>query len=221
MRCKLIVLLAVSIALLGGSPAAAEVVKRELMIGIRGSLGLPIGDYPITGRTWSYLKDDVRTGWALGASVDKMVSPSVSIGGGLDYNSQPMRSAELRQSLQQQGYNVDPQFSWKTLAFTGHVRYYLMPEAAINFFGQFGAGAYVNKFSTSYRVHGTNGMSQDVPRNQSRTDIGINAGPGMLVRLGPVTRLSLDAIFHNVFTKNQSTRYLNITAGIIFSIMPE
>ncbi len=221
MRFKSIVLLTLSIVLLGISPAAADVVKRELMIGIRGSLGLPIGDYPITGRTWSYLKDDVRTGWALGASVDKMVSRRVSVGGGLDYNSQPMRSTELRQSLHLQGYDIDPRFSWKTLAFTGHVRYYLMPEAAVNFFGHFGAGAYVNKFSTSYLVHGTNGMSQEVPRNQSKTDIGINAGPGMLVRLGPATRLSLDAILHNVFTRNQSTRYLNITAGIIFSILPE
>lgn len=221
MRVKLMVGVVLALAFGSVSPAAADVVKRELLIGPRGSLGVPVGDYPITGRTWSYLKDDVRPGWALGLIADKMVSHRFSIGAQLDYNFQPMRSTELRQSLQQQGYNIEPEFTWRTLQFTGHVRYYLTPQAAVNFFGQVGTGVYVNKFSTSYIVRGSNGMSQEVPRNQSKTDLGVNFGPGMLVRVGSNTRLSLDAILHNVFTKGQSTRYLNITAGIIFSIMPE
>src|SRR3972149_5846892 len=216
MRNQLVTGLAIILVVGLGSAASAGVEKGELLIAPRGSLGVPVGEYPITGREWSYLKDDVKTGFAFGVLVDKMVSARLSVGAQFDYNVSAIGADDLQLPPAQGANSVEPDFSWKTLEVTGHARYYFLPAQPVTFFAHLGAGAYVNKFSPNWIIHGSYGLSQDLRRSQSKTNLGLNAGPGVMLRLSPTARLSLEALFNNVFTPNQNTRYLNITAGLVF-----
>jgi hypothetical protein len=221
MRGKLVTGLAIVLVMGLASAAAAGVVKGELLIAPRGSLSLPVGDYPITGRTYSFLNDDVKPGFAFGVLVDKMVSARLSVGAQFDYNISAMRTSEVVDALHLDVSKVEPDFTWKTLGVTGHVRYYFLPAQPVTFFAHIGAGVYVNKFSPSFTFHGSYGLSEDLRRSQSKTNLGLNVGPGMMLRLGPTTRLSLEALFHTVSTPVQNLRYLNVTAGLVFGLLPE
>ena len=221
MRMKMVTGLVVALMTGMVSGAIADVIKGEVMIAPRGSLGIPVGDYPITGRDFSDLKNKVKTGYAFGALVDKVLTERVSVGAEVGYNVSKMNTTDLSNRLKQQGYDIEPDFKWKTIQLTGHARYHVLPTQSLSFFGHLGAGLYVNKFSTDYVQHGTGDVTVLVPSSQTFTNFGINAGPGLLLRTGPYTRLSLEAIIHNVFTPKQSTRYLNVTASLVFSIPPE
>jgi hypothetical protein len=150
-----------------------------------------------------------------------MVSGRLSLGAQFAYNISAMRTAEVVDRYKLDVSKQEPNFTWKTLEVTGHMRYHLLPERPISFFAHIGAGVYLNKFSPSYIIHGSSDISVDLRRSQSKTNLGINAGPGMMLRLSPSVRLSLEALLHNVFTPMQTMRYLNVTAGLVFGLMPE
>ena len=219
MRCRLVTGLATLVVLGTISTAAADILKGELMIAPRVSVYLPVGDYPITGPNYSDYKDKVKIGFAFGALVDKVVTDKISVGVQVGYNISKMNTTVLRDAMKP--YNAEPDFKWKTMQLTGHVRYHLNPAQPLSFFGHLGAGLYVNKFSTDIIQRGTGAITVPVPQSQTFTSFGVNAGPGLLVRLSPSTRFTFEALLHNVFTPNQSLRYLNLTAGFVFSLPPE
>jgi opacity protein-like surface antigen len=221
MRGKLITGLAIVLVMGLCSAASAGVVKGELLIAPRGSLSLPVGDYPITGRTYSFLKDDVKTGFAFGAMVDMMVSGRLSVGAQFDYNISTLGTGDLHLPPAQGANSVEADFTWKTLEVTGHARYYFLPLQSVTLFAHIGAGAYLNKFSPSYIIYGSYDIPVESRRSQSKTSLGLNAGPGVMLRLSPTVRFSLEALLHNVFTPNQNMRYLNVTAGLVFGLLPE
>jgi hypothetical protein len=66
-----------------------------------------------------------------------------------------------------------------------------------------------------YNEKATGDSLQAIVGDQSETDFGINAGAGFDFQLGSVG-LFVEGRFHNVFTEDNSTNFIPITAGIRF-----
>jgi hypothetical protein len=220
MRRSLVICLAALLVVGSVSVAAADVIKGELMLAPRGGGYIPLGNYPIGGN-FAYLNDKVRPGFGFGALVDKAATQKLSFGFEVGYNVSKIDAAELQDALKRQGVLIKPDFKWTTIELTVHARYHMRTSQPLSFFGHLGAGLYANKLSTDLIQTGTGGIQVDLPSSQTLTRFGINVGPGLLLRTGPYTRISLEAILHNVFSPGQMIRYLNITASLVFSLPPE
>jgi hypothetical protein len=62
-------------------------------------------------------------------------------------------------------------------------------------------------------LYNEKGTGDDVGDTESQTDFGVNAGAGFDFQLGSVG-LFVEGRFHNVFTEDNSTNFIPITAGI-------
>jgi hypothetical protein len=62
-------------------------------------------------------------------------------------------------------------------------------------------------------LYNAKATGDDVGDTESQTDFGVNAGAGFDFRLGSVG-LFVEGRFHNVFTEDNSTNFIPITAGI-------
>lgn len=220
MRRNLVICLVALLVAGSVSVATADVIKGELMLAPRGGAYFPIGNYPIMG-SFSYLNNKVKTGFSFGAMVDKVVTEKLSFGFEVGYNVSKINASQLTDALKRQGVLIEPDFKWTTIQLAVHARYHVRTSQPLSFYGHVGAGLYADKFATDLIQTGNGGIQVDLPSSQTFTNFGVNLGPGLLLRTGPYTRLSLEATLHNVFTPKQSTRYLNITASLVFSLPPE
>jgi hypothetical protein len=217
MRSKWVTGLAVLMVIGTASGVAADVLKGELMFTPRFSLGIPVGDYPITGPGWREFRDDINVGFALGGMIEKVVSNRVSLGMQVNYNISTITVKDTAILNAMQRARTKPDLGWKTIQLTGHLRYHFSPASPVSFFAHVGAGLYMNKFSKNLDIGGY-GIVVTQKASDTRTDLGVSLGPGILVRLSPATRLSFEALLNNAFTKHNSTRFMNFTAGLVFRI---
>ena len=207
--------IAVVLITLMGPVAGAEILKGELIVMPKISLGVPVGDYPV-----GQLKDwiSINSGVALGVLVDKVASEHVSLGGELGYNVNKVDASKIQQKLSSTLPNYSPAFDWKTIQVSGHVRYFFKPAAPVNFFAHAGVGFYLNRFEQNLEVTGPHDAKETDPQSTTKSNFGVNVGPGMMVRLSPIVRLSVEALFNNVFTKYQNVRFINFTVGLAFRV---
>ncbi len=228
-RQFLVILLVAVIAVTAcAAVAQAEVKKGEIMFGPYGLFYLPTDDYPspvMDDVPYVDMGSDIEPGPGLAGAIDRMLTDRLSVGGEfkvyfgtfdesvlqdfLDFHSAPYEGLD------------EAELTWRTVHFGARARYFLQPESSINPFLQAGAGLYVSKLKAEFRQVRNSGTTNDYARSESFTDLGVSFGPGVLVRVSPTVRLSLDAIFNNVFTADRNVRYLSASAGLIFSVTPE
>ncbi|MEW5701298.1 MAG: outer membrane beta-barrel protein [Candidatus Zixiibacteriota bacterium] len=200
-------LLAMSLPL----PVAA-VERGELLIGVSGGWSTPVGDYPTTD-----FGDKVKGGVGFGAAVDKLVTDRISVGGEFGASFNPFDQDFIADSLKT-GSRYTPDYKWRTMYAGARGRYYLNLLGNVNFFAQLGIGAYINKFTSNLNWDRQNGVVTPIEKSDTRTDIGMSFGPGALIRVSQHGRLSVQAIFNNVFTSGQSLRFAGLGAGLTFQI---
>ncbi len=209
-------LMAIVMLALAGSAARAEILKGELIVTPKLSLGLPIGDYPV-GELKGLI--NIQPGFAFGVLVDKVATEHLAFGGELHYNVNKVDASKISDALSPGDRDkYSPKFEWRTIQVTGHARYYFNPAASVNFFAHVGGGVYLNKFAQNAELTGTHGARVTERTSSTTTGFGFNTGPGLLVRLSPSVRLSAEALFNNVFTQTHATRFVNFTLGLVFRI---
>lgn len=97
--------------------------------------------------------------------------------------------------------------NYKYYELTANVRAFLPNTSTVKFFGELGGGAYIFRYSSSYSSY-----------SSSETYMGINVGMGGMVNISDNTDLVIKAKFHNPFIKGGSINWINLTAGINFTI---
>ena len=202
----------VALMLAASLPALGAVAKGELLVGATGNWGLPVADYPT-----AEFGDKVQSGFGFGAAVDKMLTDRISVGAELGVNINAFDQDFIADSLNT-GSRFTPDYNWRTMQLSGRGRYHLLPERTVSFFGQVGLGVYINKFSSNLNWDRANGVVTEMKRSDTRTNLGVNLGPGALIRVSQYARLSLEAILNNVFTSGKSLRFVNVSAGLTFHI---
>ncbi len=95
----------------------------------------------------------------------------------------------------------------KTFDLTLNARAFTASGPTVQLFGELGGGAYIFTYS------GGGGS-----RSQSQTYLGVNIGLGGKVVMDKGTDLIIKAKFHNPFFNGGSFNWINLTAGIDFTI---
>jgi hypothetical protein len=216
MSQKWVVGLGIALVSVLSLPASAAIVRGELLIAPMVGTGVPLGDYPTTS-----FGDKIRVGFGFGAQAERMVTDRIGLGAAFAVNFNDFDNQFLQDTftvLRKGRPGPKPDYNWRTMQLSAHGRYYFNPQATVNVFGQLGFGAYVNKFSSNSRYDRSNGVVYEVKRSDTRTDLGISAGPGVSIRTSEYTRLVLEAIVNNVFTGGKNLRFVNFGAGLVFRI---
>ena len=222
---KLISALAVLSIAATVTSAQAEVRKGEIMFGPYGLYSIPTDDYP------SPLLDDVpyvdfganiEPSPGLAGAVDRVITPNFSLGGEFKVYFGKVDEATMQDFVDYHVPGLDEaEFTWRTVHFGARARYFMQPEKSFCPFLQGGVGLYLTKLRAEFRQVRGSGSTNAFPRSESFTDPGVSIGPGALVRLSKDTRLSVDAIFTNVFTAERNVRYLGLSLGLLFSVTPQ
>lgn len=207
------------------SGARADIRKGEFLFGPYGLYTIPTDDYPsprLDDVPYFEMGNKVDPGPGVAAAVDRMMSSRLSIGGEFKVYFSTVDEDVLQDFIDT---HVAPalteaEVTWRTVHLGARARYYLNPAKRVNPFLQAGAGLYVSKLRAEFRQARGNGSTNDFSRSQSTTDPGISLGPGVLVRISRDTRLSVDAIFTNVFSPERNVRYLGLSLGLIFGMIP-
>lgn len=106
------------------------------------------------------------------------------------------------------GIEVDADF--KILSFTGFFKYMLAPEYTTAYL-KGALGFYNGKVSGSASAQG-----ETMDFDESSTDLGIGFGGGYQKRGDGNMGFFVEGMFHNVFTEDSSTNYINFRGGVIF-----
>ena len=222
------VLAGVLAAVVASNGASADVKKGEFLVAPQGSLAVPVGDYPspfIQGipSTIKY-GNYIQTGFSLSGSIERMLTTQFALGADFGININPIDETPILPLLQAASdttstYEAD--FRWRTARIGGHGRWYFQPEKRANPYLHFGTGIYVDKLQTDITEVKRTGTRNNNTRSKSTTNLGVAFGPGILFRISPDIRFSLDAIVHNVFTKDKSVRFLNVTLGMVIGVTPQ
>ena len=196
------------------SPVSAAMVRGELLVAPMAGAGIPLGDYPTTD-----FGDKVQAGFGFGAQAERMVTNRISLGAAFAANFNDFDNQFIADSLRRFSMGgTKPDYNWRTMQLSAYGRYYFNPQATVNVFGQLGFGVYVDKFSSNSQYDRQNGVVYEVKRSDTRTDLGISAGPGASVRTSEYTRFVVEAIVNNVFTGGKNLRFVSFSAGLVFRI---
>jgi len=207
--------LGIALVLVLSLPAGAAIVRGELLIAPMIGTGVPLGDYPTTS-----FGDKIQVGFGFGAQAERMVTDRIGLGAAFAVNFNEFDNQFIQDSLKHfsGGRGAKPDYNWRTMQLSAHGRYYFNPQATVNVFGQLGFGAYVDKFSSNSRYDRSNGVVYEVKRSDTRTDLGVSAGPGASIRTSEYTRIVVAAIINNVFTGGKNLRFVSFSAGLVFRI---
>ena len=149
-------------------------------------------------------------GIGFGASYWRGVSPSVSLGGevSLDnlgnasYSGVDLLAGAFTEDFDTTVFRVNPA-----------VRVNFGAPVGPSFYGQGGVGLY--KVSSNYSYEDVNGV---VNVDGSESKIGFNFGAGVNFPVAPTTKMNVGLQYHTVSTEGQSLNYVNLRAGIGFSL---
>jgi len=224
-RTKLIVTLAALAVATAVSTAQAEVRKGEIIFGPYGLYSLPLDDYPsprLDDVPYVDMGADIEPSPGVAGAADRMITPKLSVGGEFKVYFGTVDEAVLQDFLDFHVPNLDEaEVTWRTVHFGARARYFIQPEKRINPFLHAGVGLYLSKLLAEFRQIRGSGSTNDFSRSESFTDPGVSFGPGALVRISKDTRLSVDAIFTNVFTAERNVRYLGLSLGLLFGVTPQ
>lgn len=225
-QCRVIVLTAAFGCMCLASNVRADVRKGEILFGPYGLYTIPTDDYPsplLDDVPYFEMGNKVEPSPGLAGAVDRMMSTRLSLGGEFKVYFGTVDEDVLQEFIDN---HVAPaldeaEMTWRTVHFGARARYYLNPEKRVNPFLHGGVGIYVSKLRAEFRQVRGSGSSNDFSRSESFTDPGVSIGPGALVRISKDARLSVDAIFTNIFTAERNVRYLGLSLGLIFSVTPD
>ena len=185
------------ILLLCASPANAALSKGQWLVGPAAGLIAPVGDY----------KDASKIGFAGGLDADYVLSPSGSIGVNFDYNRNSL-SDDLKASLADTtGVAVDGHFT--VIHYGAHGRYFFSPGSKTRPYLTVGGGLYNFKFTAE---------ALGLSASDSETKAGINGGVGLLFDAGTSAHIGVQGTYHDIFTSESSTQYINATIVVLFDL---
>ena len=174
-----------------------RVEQGAVLLGASGGVLIPTGDY----------KDVGNTGFGAGVDVDYVLSPSGSIGVKLAYNRNDF-SDEFKQALADTtGVPIDGHFT--IMHYGVHGRLFLSPESKTRPFITIGGGFY--NFKVTAEAFGSFG-------SDSETKGGINGGVGLLFDAGSSAHVAIQGTYHDIFTSESSTQYINAGVAVMFDL---
>ncbi len=97
--------------------------------------------------------------------------------------------------------------SYKYYELTVNLRAFVPGNSTVKFFGELGGGAYIFRYSGSSYYS-----------SASETYAGINVGMGGLINIDKNVDMIIKAKFHNPFIKGGSINWINLTAGVNFTL---
>jgi hypothetical protein len=207
------------------SPVQAEVRKGEILFGPSALFNLPTDDYPspkLDDIPYIDFGGDMEPSPGLGGGVDRMITPKLSLGGEFKIYFGSIDEQKMQDFIDAHVAALDEaEYTWRTVHFGARARYFMQPEGRFNPFLQAGVGVYVNKLKAEFRQIRGSGSANSFPRSDSYTSPGVSFGPGALLRISKDVRLSMDAIFSNVFSDERNIRYIGASVGLIFGVIPQ
>lgn len=206
--------------------AHADVRKGEILFGPYGIYGIPTDDYPsprLDDVPVFEMGNQIEPSLGLSGAIDRMMSSRLSLGGEFDVSFSPIDEEVLQEFLDN---HVAPaldeaELTWQTVHFGARARYYMNPEKRVNPFLQGGVGIYVTKLRAELRQVRGSGSTNDFSRSESFTSPGVSIGPGALLRISKDVRLSVAAVFTNIFTDERHVRSLGLSLGMLFGVTPQ
>jgi hypothetical protein len=205
--------------------ARADVRKGEILFGPYGLYTIPTDDYPsprLDDVPYFEMGNKVDPSPGLAGAVDRMMSSRLSLGGEFKVYFSTVDEEVLQDFIDNHITDLDEvEMTWRTVHFGARARYYMNPEKRVNPFLQGGVGIYVSKLRAELSQIRGSGSSNDFSRSESFTDPGVSIGPGALIRISKDARLSVDAIFTNIFTADRNVRYLGLSLGLLFGVTPD
>lgn len=188
---------ALLILLLCASSANAALSKGQWLVGPAAGLLVPVGDY----------KDAAKVGFGGGVDVDYVLSPGGSLGFNLAYNRNSF-SDDLKAALSfVAGTPVDGHFT--VIHYGAHGKLFLSPESTTRPYFTVGGGLY--SFKGTVEALGVSG-------SDSETKAGINGGVGVLFDAGTSAHVGVQGTYHDIFTSDSSTQYMNAAIVVLFDL---
>jgi hypothetical protein len=224
-KTRLIAALIVLAVAANFGPANAEVHKGEIMFGPFGLFSVPTDDYPsplLDDVPYIDFGADVEPSPGLSVAADRMITPKLSLGGEFKVYFGTVNEQRMQDFLDFHVPALDEaEVTWRTVHLGARARYFMQPEKRFNPFLHAGVGFYLSKLLAEFRQNRGSGSTNDFSRSESFTNPGVSIGPGALVRISKDTRVSIDAIFTNVFTAERNVRYVGLSLGLLFSVTPQ
>lgn len=149
-------------------------------------------------------------GIGIGASYWRGVSPSVSWGGEVSFDK--LGSADYS--------GVDPSAGAYTENFDTSV-FRMNPAVRVNFGSMVGPSVYAQGGAGLYKVSAKYNYEDAlvvVNGDVSQSKIGFNFGAGVNFPVAPTAKMNVGLQYHTVSTEGQSLNYVNLRAGIGFSL---
>lgn len=189
---KLALLMVVVMVLVSSVSALAIDQKGKISAGAYVGYGFGFGDIFKKYDYGIYSLQNKMT-FCFGAKVKYGLTPNIAIAGALDYHG-----AKTQATGNFLGYAVSGSDTWHWMAIQANGLYYFSPAAKTCPYLTAGVGYYIP--------------------SQSGADSkpGINAGVGMEHFFQPYLALDANARFHMIFTKDKSTTYGMILAGVTY-----
>ena len=182
------------------SASAAFAAKGEWTGGGQAGAHMPMGEYG----------DVAKTGWLGGVFIDYMVTDMLSLGANLDYHATKAKDEFVAaQNLAFPGANIeDINVTVFNYGLTSAL--HLSKGGPASPYLKAAVGMYNSKSEIKGGpLDGT---------DDSSTDAGIAGGAGVMFRPpGNSVGFGIEALYHNVFTENESTNLFSVTGRITFS----
>ncbi len=225
MKLESIPILVLMLVVMSAASVHADVRKGEIMFGPYGLYNVPTDDYPspvLDDVPYMDFGSDVEPSPGVAGAADKMITPKLSLGGEFKVYFGSVDEQKMQDFVDFHVPELDEaEMTWRTVHLGARARYFMQPEKSFNPFLQAGVGMYLSKLRAEFRQVRGSGSTNDFSRSESFTDPGVSIGPGALVRISKDTRLSVDAIFTNVFTSERNVRYIGLSLGLLFSVTPQ
>src|SRR5216117_1369932 len=185
------------ISVLCASSANAALSKGQWLVGAAAGVLAPVGDY----------KDASKIGFRGGVDADYVLSPSGSLGVSFAYNRNSF-SDDLKAALSfAAGTPVDGHFT--VTHYGAHGKLFLSPESKTRPYFTVGGGLY--SFKGTVEAQGASG-------SDSETKAGINGGVGVLFDAGTSAHVGVQGTYHEIFTSDSSTQYINAGIVVLFDL---
>jgi len=182
------------------SAPAAFAAKGEWTGGGQAGAHIPMGDYG----------DVAKTGWLGGVFLDYMATDMLSLGANLDYHATKAKDEFVTaQNLAFPGVNIE-EINTTLFNYGVNAALHLSNTGAASPYIKGAFGAYNSK--TEIKGGPLDGT------DDTTTDMGIAGGAGVMFRPpGNSVGFGIEAMYHNIFTENESTQLVTVTGRITFS----
>lgn len=185
------------LVLCASSANAAALSKGQWLVGADAGLIFPVGDFQHAG----------KVGFGGSVDADYVLSPGGALGVTFTYNRSSY-SDDLKAALSYlAGVPVDGHFS--VIHYGAHAKIFLSPETKTRPYFTVGGGLY--SFKATFEAQGVSG-------SDSETKPGINGGAGLLFDAGTSAHVGVQGTYHDIFTTNSSTQYVNAGIVVLFDL---